>query len=147
MYHSAGVICVCPDTRTFLILQSKFNNKWSFPKGYIEKDETPLVCALRELNEEIGVQLTDKDLLCLNNELLTINCDMHLPKPVKKVPDGVKRICFYVTQMKTSQSIQISREHKKYLWIDFTNNDHIQKLRISQDYVNTAQEVLELLHL
>ena len=32
------------------------NNKWDLPKGKIEKGETPKQCALREVEEETGVE-------------------------------------------------------------------------------------------
>jgi len=39
-----------PDGPQFALI--KANGRWSFPKGNIEKDETPEVTALREIAEE-----------------------------------------------------------------------------------------------
>ena len=36
----------------------KANGRWSFPKGNIEKDETPEATALREIAEETGLPLS-----------------------------------------------------------------------------------------
>jgi len=52
---SAGIV---PARRTpsgwhLLILRAYRN--WDFPKGRIEVEETPLIAALREANEEIGI--------------------------------------------------------------------------------------------
>jgi predicted NUDIX family NTP pyrophosphohydrolase len=33
----------------------KANGRWGFPKGNIEKDETPELAALREISEETGL--------------------------------------------------------------------------------------------
>ena len=44
-----------PDGPQFALI--KANGHWGFPKGNIEKDETPELTALREISEEIGVPL------------------------------------------------------------------------------------------
>jgi 8-oxo-dGTP pyrophosphatase MutT (NUDIX family) len=39
----------------FLLIYSKRNNEWGFPKGHIEPDETELETAKREIAEETGI--------------------------------------------------------------------------------------------
>lgn len=51
---SAGGIVVGTDGR--IVLVEQHGNSWSFPKGGIEKGETPLEAALREIQEETGLQ-------------------------------------------------------------------------------------------
>jgi 8-oxo-dGTP pyrophosphatase MutT (NUDIX family) len=41
----------------FLLI--KANGRWSFPKGAMEKGETPEVTALREISEETGLPFAD----------------------------------------------------------------------------------------
>ena len=64
-YTTSGIICIDKNTQQFLMMKSKFNDKkWSFPKGYIEKNESPLNSALRELYEEtglLGVAISEDD--------------------------------------------------------------------------------------
>ena len=43
--HNNKVVLVCQGGRT-----------WSFPKGHVEKGETPLVAARREIREECGLK-------------------------------------------------------------------------------------------
>lgn len=49
-----GCILISPK-HTILTVKGKLSDKWSFPKGHIESNETSLQCALRELYEETGV--------------------------------------------------------------------------------------------
>lgn len=49
-----GCILISPNN-TILTVKGKLSEKWSFPKGHIEPNETSLQCALRELYEETGV--------------------------------------------------------------------------------------------
>ena len=49
-----GCILISPQNK-ILTVKGNLSNKWSFPKGHIESNETSLQCALRELYEETGV--------------------------------------------------------------------------------------------
>lgn len=39
--------------------QEPFKNQWAFPGGFMEMDETPHDCAIRELEEETGLKLDE----------------------------------------------------------------------------------------
>jgi 8-oxo-dGTP pyrophosphatase MutT (NUDIX family) len=42
----------------YLLVKGKQSGKYSFPKGHIEANETPIECILRELYEETGINIT-----------------------------------------------------------------------------------------
>lgn len=42
----------------FLLIQHKKGDHWDFPKGHVEKGETERQTALREINEETGLEVT-----------------------------------------------------------------------------------------
>lgn len=46
------------------------DGKWSLPGGGVHKDETVLQGAVRELKEEVGLQLTEKDLKPLGEAMI-----------------------------------------------------------------------------
>jgi 8-oxo-dGTP pyrophosphatase MutT (NUDIX family) len=43
----------------FLLIYSRRNNEWGFPKGHIEPNETELETAKREIKEETGITNID----------------------------------------------------------------------------------------
>lgn len=54
---SAGMVCIAPTGRVFLMRRSQHVNNpfyWSIPAGRIEPDETAFDAAQRELEEETG---------------------------------------------------------------------------------------------
>jgi 8-oxo-dGTP pyrophosphatase MutT (NUDIX family) len=56
--HQAGAIVVRQDTRepqVLLVTAKRDPGAWIFPKGHIEKGETPEEAAVRETREEAGV--------------------------------------------------------------------------------------------
>eukprot|EP01105_Mastigella_eilhardi_P006727 TRINITY_DN18290_c0_g1_i1.p1 TRINITY_DN18290_c0_g1~~TRINITY_DN18290_c0_g1_i1.p1 ORF type:complete len:339 (+),score=86.98 TRINITY_DN18290_c0_g1_i1:33-1019(+) len=55
-----GAILLSPDTEKCLLVQGWKSNTWGFPKGKINKEESDLECAIREVNEEIGFDITSK---------------------------------------------------------------------------------------
>lgn len=62
-----GVICITNESR-ILLVRGRDTGIWSFPKGHITGNELPKDCALRELREETGIQLSD--LNCIGSKKL-----------------------------------------------------------------------------
>jgi 8-oxo-dGTP pyrophosphatase MutT (NUDIX family) len=56
--HQSGAIVIRRDRKTIrvlLVTTKRSRENWIFPKGHIEKGETPEAAALREVKEEAGV--------------------------------------------------------------------------------------------
>jgi 8-oxo-dGTP pyrophosphatase MutT (NUDIX family) len=47
-------------TTQYLLVKGRMTGIWSFPKGHSKKTETPYECAIREIREETGLQITDQ---------------------------------------------------------------------------------------
>ena len=70
MKHSgASIIFVNDHKQVLLLLRDDkpglpYRNMWDVPGGHIEPDETPGQCIIREMKEEIGIDLQDFHLFC-----------------------------------------------------------------------------------
>lgn len=51
-----GTICTSPSNR-ILLVKGRTHEKWSFPKGHLERGEGSFRCAVRELFEETGIRV------------------------------------------------------------------------------------------
>ena len=54
-----GILFVRRETgeKEYALVQGSYTGKWSFPKGHMDGQETPLECALREVGEETGIDV------------------------------------------------------------------------------------------
>ena len=84
---------------------------WDFPKGHVDKGETEVETAKRELEEETGI----KKIIFLGNFRKTIN--YKIQKGDRKIAKEV--VFFIATTIETK--INLSHEHVDYGWFDFTS--------------------------
>lgn len=50
-----GGILYCTHTNRYALVQGRETGKWSFPKGHVNRYETPFECVIREVREETGI--------------------------------------------------------------------------------------------
>jgi 8-oxo-dGTP pyrophosphatase MutT (NUDIX family) len=68
--QQAGAIAVRPRgeaTEVFIVRAKRNPDDWIFPKGHVERDETPAAAAVRELREEGGVVGEAADLVGISS--------------------------------------------------------------------------------
>jgi 8-oxo-dGTP pyrophosphatase MutT (NUDIX family) len=106
---SAGIILI-NDNKDFLLLNYP-SKHWDFVKGKMEEGETERETALRETNEETGIN--DVEFLDGFKEEIEYyfradNQDIH------------KKVIFFLGKTKTTDII-LSHEHLDFIWLDFNN--------------------------
>jgi ADP-ribose pyrophosphatase YjhB (NUDIX family) len=62
---ASGVVFFDKDGKV-LIVKPSYKDYWSVPGGVIDRDESPRDAALREVKEEIGLDLKSMQFLCLD---------------------------------------------------------------------------------
>lgn len=79
---SCGVIIIDKETRKILACHPSCHSykpgNWDIPKGHVERDETHIQTALRELKEEANIILQPEDLFDCGLFLYTKYKDLHL---------------------------------------------------------------------
>ena len=82
---------------------------WDFPKGHVDKGETEIETATRELEEETGI----KKIILFDNFRKTINYTFR--KGDIKIS---KEVIFFIATTGETE-IHLSHEHVDYGWFDF----------------------------
>lgn len=129
--HSAGMVIFYEDPHTpdreYLLLQYA-SGYWDLPKGKLEKGETSLQAAIREVKEETGLQLQPFD-----NFEQKINYYF-------KDRDGTlvyKTVLYFCAEAPTRDDVKVSDEHLTYLWLPF--DQAVKKVTYSN-----AKQLLQL---
>ena len=91
-----------------LILKHRLGGHWSFPKGHVEKNETELETAWREVHEETGIKIT----FCENfREMVSYS-----PKP------GVSKDVVYFLGCAENQTTSMQVEEVSEIkWVDLSS--------------------------
>jgi 8-oxo-dGTP pyrophosphatase MutT (NUDIX family) len=123
--EAAGGIVECENN--FLAILR--NEKWDLPKGKLEKNEDPILGAIREIEEECGV----KDLQFIKTLTVTYHTYEYKGYPV------IKKTFWYKFQVTDKQTLtpQIEEGITKAVWYD--------KDRVDQFLDNTFESIKEVL--
>jgi 8-oxo-dGTP pyrophosphatase MutT (NUDIX family) len=121
--HSAGGVAyrrTTTDTLELALIATHGGNRWQLPKGSVEPGETSLGTAMREVEEEAGLQTADEGFL------KTIDY-WYWDTYRKEVPELVhKRVDFYLLRMTGGELSDASYEVDSVAW--FTPKQALQVL-------------------
>ena len=62
---AAGVLFF-NDKEELLLVKTNYKEAWSIPGGVVDEDESPRAAAMREVREEIGLEVAGLSLLCVD---------------------------------------------------------------------------------
>ena len=100
--------------RYLLVRHKKSKNSWGFPKGHVENDEVEEETALREIHEEVGLDVT---LFAGFEERVTF-------KPRR---DILKTVVYFACESKSTDVKYIFDEIAEHKWLLFP--DALKQLR------------------
>ncbi|MCX7641544.1 MAG: NUDIX hydrolase [Elusimicrobiales bacterium] len=133
---SAGGVVV-KDGKVLLILMNTISKTkvWTFPKGHIEKNETPLQTALREVLEETGVKCiteSDKEFF-VNNYIFS--------RENKKV---LKTVYWYLMKpIEDTKKIETPNEIEEVRWVDIRKAKEMLVYESDKKMVDMLIEMLK----
>ncbi len=89
-----------------IVVVNQNNNSWSLPKGHVEEGEDNLAAAIREIKEELDLDLDE-------NQIVYIGENKH--------DYGFKKIHILLYQYNLDQPVFKLADHDQSAWIDQTN--------------------------
>ena len=135
---SAGaVIFRQDDTRQYLLLERarRKSGYWDFPRGNVEKNETPWLTARREIREETGIE------------------------DIRFIPGFSEKICYYYKTDRSTimrevlfllaetetEKVVLSYEHTGFEWLDYRRAYERITHRSSKSVLEKAERLLSTL--
>ena len=117
----------------YLLLQHT-RGHWAFPKGHIEKGETSLETARREIKEESGLER----IRFFPGYKETIRFRFKWPPKTKDAELRLKFVVFYLGQVFESR-VTISDEHKNFQWVTYEKAMEILRHRNVRELLEKAR--------
>ena len=91
-----------------LIVKPSYKERWLFPGGAVEANESPKAACIREVREELGIELTHLQFLCVD----------YVPANTEK--DESVQFVFYCGELSAGSKIQVDgKEITDYRFVDF----------------------------
>ncbi len=91
-----------------LIVKPSYKEQWLFPGGAVEENESPKSACVREVREELGIELTHLQFLCID----------YVPANTEK--DESVQFVFYCGELSAESKIQVDgKEIMDYRFVSF----------------------------
>lgn len=105
-----GAIIYSQATGRFALVQGRHTGKWSFPKGHVNRYETPFECVCREVAEEIGLD--------------------DLPTPIRGIS---LRIGYYYYFNVGEEFVLSPRDHEEVMNMGWFTRDEMRSMSLNVD--------------
>ncbi|MCR4662380.1 MAG: NUDIX domain-containing protein [Endomicrobiaceae bacterium] len=118
----------------FLLIYSKRNNEWGFPKGHIEPNETELETAEREIKEETGI--TDIEFIENFRCVDTYKIKGTLSSTKNRIID--KNVIYYLARTKEDFKGSVDEEIGQGKWLEYNRAIEYLKYNKQKELLNKA---------
>ena len=131
----AGVIVFIRQKKNnrFLLLKNK-RNKWDFPKGKVDRNESILKAGLRELFEETGIE----KITIVEGFFEKIKY-----RETKKSGKVISKVAYFYLAQTRKEKITLSNEHINYKWYDYKKAVELISYTGSKDLLRYANIYLK----
>ncbi len=130
------------DEIKFLLIYSKRNGEWGFPKGHIEKNETETEAAVREIFEETGIKVSEKDFNRNFRFSDTYKIKGTLDSTKGRIID--KKVIYYLCAVKNiydDTAICENEEIEKIKWMSFEEALSVLKYEKQKELLKFAKQI------
>ncbi len=129
---SGALVCREKDGGIEFLLLARKEGFMDFPKGHIEKGETPEIAAIREIKEETGLTCT-----LIPDFKEEMNYHFTGKNGIIK-----KKVILYLSKVSNDEKVIISHEHENFLWAPFEKAIKIVKHKNQKRVLKLAMEKL-----
>ncbi len=136
--HSAGAIIFRREEQDlyYLLLKNKFKNEyWDFPRGNIEKGETPEQTTLREVEEETGIKVQ-----------LLLKFKERVEWFYRREGNAIHKIVIYFIGKSSTSKVKLSFEHIDYDWLTYEKAHEKLSFKNSKNALDKAHKFLSQSH-
>ena len=133
---SAGIITIRKETdgRNYLLLKHANGAHWSFPKGHLEKGETPEEAATRELEEETGLKAVK----------LVPGFRREISYTYERAGQRIlKKVVYFLGVASGDRRVELSPEHLDYTWLPYEEARRKLTYRNDVNLLSRAREKVE----
>ncbi|MEF8873345.1 MAG: NUDIX domain-containing protein [Candidatus Thermoplasmatota archaeon] len=132
---SAGIVVFRDESpRKYLLLHYPAGH-WDFPKGHIEEGEKELETALRELEEETGIEKSELEL----KEDFKEEIEYFYKKRDEL---SHKKVIFHLGETE-KEEVELSVEHQGFTWLPFEEAKEKVTFRNARNLLEKARDHLE----
>lgn len=130
--ETSAIYVECNGSYLFLETNSHkaLADQWGVPAGKHEPDETPIQAAVRELHEEAGILVKEKDLKSMGTLYFR-----------KQDLDFIYHT--YLIRFNQFPHVQLSDEHKNFKWITVEEVKEIRLIAGAEEALNFIQKLID----
>ena len=119
---SGAVVLSNDDSTKVIVMFSEKAGYWGFPKGHIDTGETPEETAVREVNEETGLEIE-----LVSGEVTTVRYSHKNGEEIE--------LYMFIAKSKNDSTLHIENDGDKLEWIDYREvGEHLTYNNLKEAY-------------
>lgn len=142
-YRQAVMAVILKSDKTFLIGSSPRDGGYKFPQGGLDLNEAPKEGLIRELKEELGIEIDDGDILFKLENTVKYNYPEY--KPYSKIYSGQEMHVFVISFQNRFTPVAQDDEFEQFHWITQNQMNQFDFTYRQIAYMQAIEQILELI--